>query len=155
MAVPGPITSAMSIGCHELLRTGEASLVSSVEEIVESVGRLGTDLVPTPEEERRETDNLTERSLRVHEALDRRSGLSAEQIAIRSGIPLDQVRATLPGLELTGHAERCETGWRRPPPTTATRTKPATGPPPMPNQPNWPREQTSHPPEPRCSVPTP
>jgi DNA processing protein len=128
MAVPGPITSAMSIGCHELLRTGEASLVSSVEEIVESVGRLGTDLVPTPEVERRETDNLTERSLRVHEALDRRSGLSAEQIAIRSGIALDQVRATLPGLELTGHAERCETGWRRPPPTTTAGTRPTTSP---------------------------
>ena len=70
---------------HELLRTDEASLISWVEEIVESVGRLGTDLAPPPPEERRETDNLTERSLRVHEALNRRSGLSATRGPARCG----------------------------------------------------------------------
>jgi DNA processing protein len=49
--------------------------------------------------------------------LDRHAGLSAEQIAVRSGISIDRVRATLPGLELTGHAERCDAGWRRRTPT--------------------------------------
>jgi DNA processing protein len=37
MAVPGPITSAMSLGCHELLRSGTAIPVCSVAEILESV----------------------------------------------------------------------------------------------------------------------
>jgi DNA processing protein len=41
MVVPGPITSAMSIGCHELLRSGTAIPVCSVAEILESVS-LGT-----------------------------------------------------------------------------------------------------------------
>jgi DNA processing protein len=114
MAVPGPISSAMSVGCHDLLRTAEACLVTSVADIAESVGRIGVDLAPPAEEnDSRETDGLDERSLRVHEALGRRSGLSAEQVAVRSGVPLERVRAVLPALELTGLAQRCESGWRR------------------------------------------
>jgi DNA processing protein len=114
MAVPGPVGSAMSVGCHELLRTGEASLVTTAAEVAESVGRIGVDLVPPAvDDEARETDGLDERALRVHEALDRRAGMSAEQVAVRSGVPQDRVRAVLPALELTGLAERCESGWRR------------------------------------------
>jgi DNA processing protein len=113
MAVPGPVSSAMSLGCHELIRSGDAQLVSSVDDIIESVGRLGADLATVPPQALRETDGLSDLALRIHEALDRKSGQSAEQIAIKSGIPIERVRATLPGLELTAHAERCETGWRR------------------------------------------
>jgi len=113
MAVPGPVTSAMSLGCHELIRSGDAHLVSSVADVIESVGRLGADLATVPPQALRETDGLSDQALRVHEALNRKSGQSVEQIAIKSGIPIERVRATLPGLELTAHAERCETGWRR------------------------------------------
>jgi len=113
MAVPGPISSAMSVGSHELLRSGDACRVGSVDDIIESVGRVGVDLAAVPSQETRDTDGLGERALRIHEALDRRTGLSAEQIAIRSGIPVDRVRSVLPSLELTGHAERCDSGWRR------------------------------------------
>ena len=77
------------------------------------MGRVGVDLAAVPSQETRDTDGLGERALRIHEALDRRTGLSAEQIAIRSGIPVDRVRSVLPSLELTGHAERCDSGWRR------------------------------------------
>lgn len=114
MAVPGPISSAMSVGCHELLRAGDAILVTSASEVAEAVGRIGDDLAPPPvPNEVRDTDGLDDRSLRVHEALDREAGLSAEQLAVRSGIPVDRVRAVLPALELTGRAERDEFGWRR------------------------------------------
>lgn len=119
MAVPGPVSSAMSVGCHELLRTTETSLVTTAAEVAESIGRLGVDLVPQPEQnETRETDGLDERSLRVHEALSWRADMSAEQVAVRSGVPLDRVRAVLPALELTNLAERSENGWRRRPPRT-------------------------------------
>jgi DNA processing protein len=113
MAVPGPVGSAMSIGCHELVRTGEATLVTTVADITEAAGRIGADLAQPEPQEKRETDALDERSLRVHEALDRRSGLCAEQVAVRSGVPVDRVRAVLPALELMDLAERCDTGWRR------------------------------------------
>jgi DNA processing protein len=113
MAVPGPITSPMSLGCHELIRTGTAIPVSSVAEILESVGRLGENLAPRPETPTRPTDGLSDQALRVHEALPFRFGRAIDQIAVESAVPTDRVRALLPELELTGLAERCEDGWRR------------------------------------------
>ncbi|MGI6870215.1 DNA-processing protein DprA [Amycolatopsis sp. 3B14] len=112
MAVPGPVTSALSIGCHELIRESGATLVASVDDVIETVGRLGT---PRPEKVRskRPTDGLGPDALRVHEALDRREGKSAEQIATESGVPVARVRALLPALELDEFAVRCESGWRR------------------------------------------
>jgi DNA processing protein len=112
MVVPGPVTSPMSIGCHELLRDGLATSVSSVAEVVESAGFFGEDLATKPEAAARPTDCLDSESLRVHEALEK-AGHSAERIAEVSGVPLHRVRAVLPALELTGFADRCEAGWRR------------------------------------------
>ncbi|HWE87828.1 MAG TPA: DNA-processing protein DprA [Pseudonocardiaceae bacterium] len=112
MAVPGPITSAMSVGCHQLLRTGDACVVGSVEEVIETVGRIGVDLAEPPPAEVRATDGLDDQSLRVHEALGAGRALSADQIAVASGVPLGRVRALLTGLELAGFTARCEAGWR-------------------------------------------
>src|SRR5262249_62164893 len=39
-AVPGPVTSSASVGCHVLLRA-EAHVVTRAEDIVELVGRAG------------------------------------------------------------------------------------------------------------------
>ena len=39
-AVPGPVTSSASVGCHALLRGG-AHLVTRAEDVVELVGRIG------------------------------------------------------------------------------------------------------------------
>ncbi|GDY30607.1 DNA-processing protein DprA [Gandjariella thermophila] len=113
MAVPGPITSATSVGCHELLRSGEAVAVSTVEEIIESTGRLGADLVDLGAAETRATDGLDGDAARVYDALSTRSGRSPERIAVEAGVPLPRVRALLPTLELGGLAVRCTTGWRR------------------------------------------
>jgi DNA processing protein len=112
MAVPGSVGSAMSVGCHELLRAGDACLVTAAADIAELVGRIGADLAPVETGERRETDGLDDRGLRVCEALERGTVLSAEQIAVRSGVPVDQVTAVLPALELAGLAESSEGGWR-------------------------------------------
>jgi DNA processing protein len=112
LAVPGPITSAMSAGCHDLIHTGAAMIAPSVASILEAVGPVGENLNPGKEPTRRTTDGLGDQALRVHEALSRKQGRSAEEVAIHSGVPLDRTRALLPELELTGLAERCETGWQ-------------------------------------------
>lgn len=114
MAVPGPITSAMSVGCHDLLRTGSAAMAGSVAEVVEAVGPIGANLDPGRRDLKRSTDELGEQALRVHDALSRAEGRDAEQVAVDSGIQLDRVRALLPELELTGHATRHDDGWRQP-----------------------------------------
>jgi DNA processing protein len=114
LAVPGPITSAMSVGCHDLLRTGAAAIAGSIAEIIEAVGPVGEHLQTPRQSARRSTDGLADQALRVHEALGREVGRGAEEVAVDSGVPLDRVRALLPELELTGHAEHHEDGWRQP-----------------------------------------
>ncbi|QRP44337.1 DNA-processing protein DprA [Amycolatopsis sp. FDAARGOS 1241] len=113
MALPGPVQSGNSAGCHALIRDCKATLVTSVEEVVETVGRFG----PRPEEDRprtkRPTDGLAPEALRVYEALVPRAGRWADQVATESGVPVDRVRALLPELEIDGFAVRGDTGWRR------------------------------------------
>lgn len=117
MAVPGPVTSAASVGCHNLLRSHHAVVVTNVEEVIESVGRIGTDLAAAADTPVRPTDGLDPAELRVHEALLPRAGRAPEWVARESGVPLARVRSALPRLEQVGLAERGESGWHR------TRTK--------------------------------
>ncbi|GAA1240287.1 DNA-processing protein DprA [Prauserella halophila] len=113
MAVPGPVGSATSVGCHELIREAYATLVASVPDVLSTVGRLGEAVPDTAPRPRRPTDELGPQALRVHEALGERRGRSPDAVAEESGVPLARVRALLPELELSGFAERCESGWRR------------------------------------------
>jgi DNA processing protein len=113
MAVPGPITSVMSVGCHDLLRTGGATIGGSVAEIIEAVGPLGENLDPARKARKRVTDGLNSQALRVHGALSREESRDAGEISVDSGVPIDRVRALLPELELTGHATRHDEGWRQ------------------------------------------
>lgn len=113
MAVPGPVGSATSVGCHELIRESYATLVGSVSDVLDTVGRLGEPRADTAAPRpRRPTDELGPQALRVHEALGERRGRSPEEVAEGSGVPLARVRAVLPEMELSGLAERCESGWR-------------------------------------------
>jgi DNA processing protein len=114
LAVPGPITSAMSVGCHELLRDQHAVLVTRVEEVIEAVGRIGIDLAaPPPAAPARATDGLDAEALRVHDALPARASRSTYRISVESGVPIAAVRAALPELERRGLIERTEGSWRR------------------------------------------
>lgn len=113
MAVPGPITSVMSVGCHDLLRTGGATIAGSIAEIIEAAGPLGENLDPDRKVRKRSTDGLNDQALRVHGALRREESRDTEQISVDSGIPIDRVRALLPELELTGHATQHDDGWRQ------------------------------------------
>jgi len=38
MAVPGPVTSALSAGCHHLLQNGDARLVTNAEDVLHTIG---------------------------------------------------------------------------------------------------------------------
>ncbi|MFD4643981.1 DNA-processing protein DprA [Lentzea sp. NPDC058436] len=113
MAVPGPVTSASSVGCHELLRDGRAVSVSSVAEIVESVGRFGDDLATEPAEKESDLGAPQGEAMRVYEALGKRNGVSDEAVSVESGVPLPRVRALLPELELAGLALHLDEGWQK------------------------------------------
>jgi DNA processing protein len=113
MAVPGPVTSALSIGCHLLVRDEQAVLVTRVAEVVEDVGRIGADLAPPLTLSRRRTDGLSPELLAVYEALPARACRHPEQLVRESGVPLHRVRSALPLLELAGLVECGVSGWHR------------------------------------------
>jgi DNA processing protein len=109
-AVPGPVTSASSMGCHILLRNG-AELVTRAEEVVELVGRAGE----FADEEPRPTgplDGLGDAEKQVYEALPARGKLSADEIAVASGLPPTGVLGPLAMLEMAGLARREDGCWK-------------------------------------------
>lgn len=118
MAVPGPITSAMSVGCHELVRDG-AELVGRPEHVLETIGRLGVDLAAGPVRPRRPTDDLDPAALAVHDALPPRAAWPVDRLIEESGQPPDAVRAALTELEERGLAEFRYGLWQRPGPVRA------------------------------------
>lgn len=114
MAMPGPVTSAMSVGCHELVRSGLAGLVGRPEDVLETIGRIGADLAPPPAGETRPTDGLDPDTRAVHDALHTRAARTPGRIGEAAGLPPDAVRAALIELEERGLAEYHQGLWQRP-----------------------------------------
>ncbi|WP_214370662.1 DNA-processing protein DprA [Pseudonocardia sp. H11422] len=112
MAVPGPVTSGMSAGCHELIRAGSL-LVSRVEEVLEAVGRLGLDLATEPARPERPTDGLEPVQLLVLDALPARAARDTRWLTLEAGVPAESVRPALVELERRGLAEYREGRWQR------------------------------------------
>lgn len=109
-AVPGPVTSSASAGCHELLRN-EARLVTRADEVVEIVGKMG-ELAVEPHHPVSPLDGLTDAERHVYEALPGRGGSSVEEIAIASGVVPEHVLGPLALLEVAGLAEVQDGRWR-------------------------------------------
>lgn len=109
-AVPGPVTSAASAGCHRLLRDGVAVCVTDAGEVVELAGVPGPD---TPGDDPRESraDVLEPLARQVHDGLSRRVPRDATEVAVQAGTTAAQARAMLGLLETLGLARRVGSGW--------------------------------------------
>jgi DNA processing protein len=109
-AVPGPITSAASTGCHILLQAG-AELVTRADEVREIIGRAGefAGEQPRPADV---LDALSDTERRVYEALPGRGARTPDEIAVASGLPATEVLGPLAMLEIAGLIERHEGRWR-------------------------------------------
>jgi len=114
MAVPGPVTSAMSVGCHELLRQAErgAHLVTCAAHVLDVVGDFGADLAPPAERTTDPRDDLSDVARRVLDACPVRVGVSPERLAAVAGCDVLDVLKVLPALEVTELVEWTGTGWR-------------------------------------------
>lgn len=121
MAVPGPIMSPMSIGCHGLIRgdggLGPALLVGCAADVLAVVGRAGEGLSDGADsapvnDVRAELDGLDPVARRVYEGLGARRFARPDEIGARGGVsPLEVIR-TLPLLELAGLVESSDAGYR-------------------------------------------
>lgn len=112
LAVPGPVTSAASKGCHRMIREGEARLVADAHDVVAEAGMAGETDEGRPSMFR-EIDALSESALLVYEALPATGTLSPRELSDVSSLPLATVRSVLPLLELDGFVASDETGWSR------------------------------------------
>lgn len=108
-AVPGPVTSSASAGCHLLLRGG-AELVTRTDEVIELAGRVG-ELAVDPPRPVTPLDGLSVAEQRIYEALPRRGVATVDQIAVASGLPPAQVFGPLAMLEVAGLVERRDGSW--------------------------------------------
>lgn len=111
MGVPGPCTSALSQGVHELLRKG-AVLVTDAAEIIELVGAIGEDLAPERRGPVLPRDLLEPAASRVLEALPAGGSADVGQIARSSGTAVDDTLGRLYELQALGFAEREGPRWR-------------------------------------------
>ncbi|GAB3450044.1 DNA-processing protein DprA [Phycicoccus ginsengisoli] len=125
-AVPGPVTSAASAGCHVLVREG-AELVTDVAEVVELAGRIG-ELAPPKRAPVDAADLLDPVHRKALDALPHRGALGVEALAARAGLSTGQALAALGVLELEGLCTRRRGGWRKvSPPATAGAAERTTG----------------------------
>ncbi|MBK0420072.1 DNA-protecting protein DprA [Leucobacter sp. CSA1] len=107
-AIPGPITSASSSGCHRLIREYGAALVTGTEDVLELLRSAGG--VP-PGELDGGGESSREPALhrRVIDALPLRGARSCSEVARLAGVSPDEARGALAELELLGSVERRET----------------------------------------------
>jgi DNA processing protein len=112
MAVPGPVTSAQSAGCHELIRECGAVCVTGAADVAEVVGPIGEDLGQPefgPAVPAEQLDPITASVLAV---MSGRAGRGPATVATLAGVDLDTAMRCLGLLAAAGYAERCDTGWR-------------------------------------------
>jgi DNA processing protein len=112
MAVPGPVTSDMSAGCHEIIREWGAVCVTRAQDVIEHVSPVGEGLAAARRGPARPRDSLDPVSAAVLEAIPARDGGGPAAIAAAAGVDLDTVIRCLGALAAAGFVERCARGWR-------------------------------------------
>jgi DNA processing protein len=140
MAVPGPVTSDLSAGCHQIVREWQGVLVTSAAEVIEHLspagltvfaesdpaegGRLGESAQPAGPADGVQLpagrqappvlprDQLDLESATVLDAMPRRGGLGTIRVAQRAGVAPATAARCLGKLATVGFVERCDDGWR-------------------------------------------
>ena len=112
-AVPGPVTSSTSAGCHRLIREG-AVCVTDAAEVLELLGPLDATRGPAPPPVAPGLlDGLDATQAVVLDALPARAGAELTGLVRSSGLAEPDVRSALGFLELAGRVERDGVRWRR------------------------------------------
>ena len=130
-AVPGPISSSTSVGCHRLIQEQQAELIAGPADALAlcanaasptlfDTGALGElanqrelDLGSFGQSADAASPSLPPAALRTFDALTTRTARTVDDLALRSGLTAADVRAGLSELELLGRAREQAGKWRR------------------------------------------
>lgn len=109
-AVPGPVTSATSVGCHRMIADGLADLVTDVGSVLAlATPDTGTDAGRGPD---RPTDGLSDDEKRVHDAIPGTGAVTISEIAFAAGLDLPVVRTALAHMDIKGLVSNVDGCWR-------------------------------------------
>jgi DNA processing protein len=114
-AVPGPVNSAASAGCHRLIRDYGATLVTSAEDIAELHGYAphpldASRIEPDSRDEQVERPASPEQT-RLLDALSFSAPRETSDIAARAGLSIAAVQSLLGALEIDERVTERERGW--------------------------------------------
>ncbi len=136
MAVPGPVTSDLSAGCHHIIREWQGVLVTSAAEVTEHLSPVGEMSFAEPATYAGRAagpdvpaagarlaggrqappviprDLLDLESATVLDAMPSRGGLGTLRVAQRAGLAPAATATCLGRLATAGFVERCDDGWR-------------------------------------------
>lgn len=116
LAVPGPVSSPMSAGCHHLIREQTATLAAGWPDILELLSDpLSASLGPSAHEhssQSRPTDRLNEIQARVFDCIPRSKAIDDQRLLVESGVGTPELLGALGTLELLGFISRVDDGWR-------------------------------------------
>ncbi len=112
LAVPGPVTSPMSAGCHRLIAEGQAMLARSASDVLGMAGPIGEHL---PEDiPSRDLDQLTGLQMQVLDSVPARGAIGMQQLMLRSGLGIGDVAAALAVIQEAGFVVPVDGGWSLP-----------------------------------------
>ena len=130
-AVPGPVTSPASAGCHRLLREFDAVCVVDADQMAELAGRVSRQNAKQGERDAHDESGGPRRgnpadstragrsvgddpdAIRVLDAMSTRRPRDLPEVARRAGLTVIEVMAALGRLEAEGVVERRPEGWVR------------------------------------------
>lgn len=117
-AVPGPVTSMASAGCHDWIARGRATLVSDAEDVDRLAAPVGDAAVVATEVLEllgpgAAVDRLDQHQRRVYDLLSRREERSVGWLARELVMPVMEVLSLLGPLQAAGWVVQGDTGWCR------------------------------------------
>lgn len=112
LAVPGPVTSAMSVTPHRLIRDQEATLVTCAAEVHAVLQPLGQVTLLEAEGEQRAFDQLSPQQRQVLEAVPGRGVIATGDLALRAGLDYPRTVLVAGELQEADFLEQGAEGWR-------------------------------------------
>ena len=111
LAVPGPVTSPMSAGCHQLINDGTAMIASDWKDIPRLFGNR-TQQLSFPQVQSRPFDQLTPLQKHILDSVPIRTGATSDALVMAAGVAVQFILKELGELEIQGFLHRDGDYWR-------------------------------------------